>query len=148
MACSFFQNFKNHDLISFERFNHFKTMMQIREIIKVKHPKTAVIKDTFNPPAIIAGEAGALKSSIASNASIIPITEPKTPITRPKRPDSPIRLKYFLNLKSFVFKASPDFRTKKMDNKRHIRIRLIIKGPPSLKRSTNGLLTKKINLIV
>lgn len=117
--------------------------MPILEIIKAKVPNTIVKNATLSPPANIPEETSPI-ASIASKAVIIPIMEPKTPRTNPKRLTSDTKPIIFLNLAASLFKLKPDLIKKKTDSSKQIKIRDIKNGPPSLNLSTKTFPTKGI----
>lgn len=99
-------------------------------------PNTVVKKETFNPEAIILALISFMEP-IASKAVIIPIKEPKNPMTNPRILVSEASILILIDLElSFFSWIKPSVR-KISDSTRQIRIKDINKDPPSLNLSTN-----------
>lgn len=118
-------------------------MIPILGKIKVIEPNTVVKNDTFKPPASIPEEISPI-DSIASKALIMPIIEPKNPITNPNKLASDAKAIIFLDFAVSFFKLKKPHIKKNMDTKRQIKIKDIKNGPPSLKRSTKGFKIKRL----
>ena len=111
--------------------------MPILGRIKVTAPKTVVKNDTFSPAAIIPELISPI-DSIASNAVIMPIIDPKKPITKPRMLASDAKPVIFFDLNTFFLRFTKPITTKDKASKRHIKIRDINNGPPSINLSTKG----------
>ena len=121
--------------------------MPILGIIKVIAPKTLVKNDTLSPPAIIPVLTPSI-DSILSKAIIIPKIEPKKPNTKPKRLTSEAKLAIFLDFGASLLRLTKPITTKNKASNKHIKIKDIKKGPPSLNLSakTFNAINDKINI--
>ena len=107
-------------------------------------PNTVVKKEIFKPAASIPEEILPMLS-IASKAVIKPIIEPKNPKTNPNKLISEAKFVIFIDCKVSFFKHKKARIIRNKANKKQININDIKSGPPSMKRSTNTLDTKKVD---
>ena len=129
-----------------------KTRIPILTTTNVKSPKVAVNKETFNPPAKIAG-SGLPKASIESNAVIKPRTDPRNPNTKPNKLESAASFNILCALSSVFFAVENPTTRNAKDISKQININDINNGPPSIKIfintvSPNTLLRASVSAII
>ena len=124
----------------------FKINKPILETIKVNVPNTVVKNDTLRPPAIIFEDTLSM-DSMASNADIIPMIEPKKPTTNPNNPASANKPIIFFESGTSLLSDIKALIKKKTVSNKQIKIKDIKNGPPSLKRSTKGLANIKLEKV-